>query len=102
MQPLGHFYPRLRYFPIAALFVSVLFSCDDDDEPPPVAEVTAINPASALPNTMVSITGKFFSPEFSENKVTFNGEEALVSNASTSQLKSSCRQERRPALSLLA
>ena len=41
---------------------------------------------SALPNTLVSITGKFFSPVFSENKVTFNGKEALVSNASTTQL----------------
>ena len=70
---------------MASLFVSILISCDDDEEPP-IAEVTAINPASALPNTLVSITGKFFSPDFSANKVTFNGVEALVSNASTTQL----------------
>ena len=86
MNPLGLFSPGLRYVLMVALFVFVLFSCGDDDEPPPVAEVTAINPASALPNTLVSITGKFFSPVFSENKVTFNGKEALVSNASTTQL----------------
>ena len=86
MNSLGLFSPGLRYVLIVALFVPVLFSCGDDDEPPPVAEVTAINPASALPNTLVSITGKFFSPVFSENKVTFNGKEALVSNASTTQL----------------
>ena len=86
MNPFGHFSPGLRYVLIVALFVPVLFSCSDDDEPPPVAEVTAINPASALPNTLVAITGKFFSPVFSENKVTFNGKEALVSNASTTQL----------------
>ena len=86
MSPLGLFSPGLRYVLKVAFFVSVLFSCGDDDEPPPVAEVTAINPASALPNTLVSITGKFFSPVFSENKVNFNGKEALVSNASTTQL----------------
>ena len=86
MKPLGLFSPGLRYAYGLALFVPVLFSCGDDDEPPPIAEVTAINPASALPNTLVSITGKFFSPVFSDNKVTFNGKEALVSNASTTQL----------------
>ena len=63
-----------------ALSISILFSCDDEDEPP-IVEVTGINPTSALPNTLISITGKAFSPVFSENKVTFNGKDALVSNA---------------------
>jgi uncharacterized protein (TIGR03437 family) len=85
MNPLGLFSPRLRYVLIVALLFPVLFSCDDDEETP-MAEVMAVNPASALPNTLVSITGKFFSPTFSENKVTFNGKEALVSNASSTQL----------------
>ena len=85
MNSLGRFSPRLYYVLMVSLFVSVLISCDDDEEPQ-IAEVTAINPASALPNTLVSITGKFFSPDFSANKVTFNGVEALVSNASTTQL----------------
>ena len=35
---------------------------------------------------MVAITGKAFSAVFSENKVTFNGKEALVANASSTQL----------------
>src|SRR5688572_27118621 len=85
MNSLGRFSPRLCYVVMVSVFVWVLISCDDD-EAPPIAEVTAINPASALPNTLVSITGKFFSPDFSANKVTFNGVEALVSNASATQL----------------
>src|SRR5688572_10570998 len=86
MNTVGRFFAAGRYALMVVLFVPFLLCCDDDDEPPPVAEVTAINPASALPNSLVSITGKFFSPVFSENKVTFNGKEALVSNASTTQL----------------
>ena len=86
MNSLSRFLPALRHALMVVLFVPFLLCCDDDDEPPPIAEITAINPASALPNTLVAITGKFFSPVFSENKVTFNGKEALVSNASATQL----------------
>jgi len=86
MNPLGLFYPGLRYVLILALFVPVLFSCGDDDDPPPVAEVTTLNPTSGLPNTTISITGKAFSSVFSDNKVMFKGKEALVLNASTTQL----------------
>ena len=85
MHPLGFPSSGLRYVLMVVVFLFVLLSCDDDEEPP-IAEVTAINPASALPNTLVSITGKFFSPDFSANKVTFNGVDALVSNASSTQL----------------
>jgi hypothetical protein len=67
------------------LFVAVLSSCNDEDESP-APEVTAINPSSALPNTLISISGKAFSTVFNENKVTFNGIDALVSNASSTQL----------------
>jgi hypothetical protein len=73
-----------RILNIAIIVVSVL-SCSDDDEPP-VAEVTAITPASALPNSVVAITGKDFSAVFSENTVSFNGKDALVLNASSTQL----------------
>jgi hypothetical protein len=69
---------------IAIIVVSVL-SCSDDDEPP-VAEVTSITPASALPNSVVAITGKDFSTVFNENIVSFNGKDALVLNASSTQL----------------
>lgn len=85
MNPFGFLSSGFRYVLIVSLLTGVLFSCDDNDEPP-VAEVTAINPSSALPNTVVSITGKSFSQVFSENKVTFNGTDALVSNASSTQL----------------
>ena len=66
--------------------IGLAFSCGDDESEPPRPEVTTITPASALPNTLVAITGKFFNPVFSENKVTFNGKEALISNASSTQL----------------
>src|SRR4026208_2053985 len=85
MNPFGFFSSGLRYVLIVSFFTSALFSCNDEDEPP-VPEVTAINPSSALPNTLVAITGKSFSQVFSENKVSFNGKEALVSNASSTQL----------------
>ena len=85
MGPSGFFASGFRYFLIVSLLASVLLSCDNDDEPP-VPEVTAINPSSALPNTLISITGKSFSHVFSENKVSFNGKDALVSNASSTQL----------------
>jgi hypothetical protein len=78
----------LRSILIAALtgmFAGYLSSCDDDDEAP-VPEVTSITPPSAMPNTLVSITGTAFSAVFNENKVSFNGKEALVSNASPTQL----------------
>src|SRR6187455_2741443 len=79
-------FPGIRYILSVVLFAGVLFACDDDDKLPAIAEVTAINPQSALPNAMVAITGKAFSPVFSENKVSFNGKEALVANASSTQL----------------
>jgi hypothetical protein len=70
---------------ILAILAGILISCDDDDEPP-TPEVTALNPSSAMPNTLISITGQGFSPVFSDNKVMFNGKEGLVSNASQTQL----------------
>lgn len=74
------------YKGLMILFLTIVFvSCNDDDEVP-APEVTAINPSSAFPNTLISITGKAFSPVFSDNKVSFNGTEALVSNASANQL----------------
>src|SRR5688572_8259949 len=85
MNPFGFFSSGLRHILIVSFFTSALFSCNDEDEPP-VPDVTAINPSSALPNTLVAITGKSFSQVFSENKVTFNGVDALVSNASSTQL----------------
>ena len=85
MNPLGLFSSGLRCVLIVVFFSSILFCCGDNDESP-IPEVTAINPTSALPNTTISITGKAFSSVFSDNKVMFKGKEALVLNASATQL----------------
>src|SRR5688500_4790965 len=79
-----------RYLASAPSFVILLlavtvFSCSDDDEPP-IAEVIALNPSSAMPTAVVAITVKDFSPVFSENKIAFNGMDALVLNASSTQI----------------
>lgn len=76
---------RLVYILVIFFLAVVSFSCDDNDEYPN-PEVTTINPSSAKPNTLVSITGASFSTVFSENKVSFNGKDALVANASSTQL----------------
>src|SRR5687768_16963396 len=78
-------FSRVRHILNIAIIVVSVLSCSDDDEPP-IAEVTAITPASALPNIVVAITGKDFSGVFSENTVSFNGKDALVLNASSTQL----------------
>ena len=79
-------------FKFIVSFVRIIFiiglalSCSDDEGEPPAPEVTAITPTSALPNTLVAITGNSFSTIFSENKVSFNGKEAMVTVASATQL----------------
>jgi hypothetical protein len=76
-----------RFFPhiFTTLALSLSWSCNDD-ETVPVPEVITIIPASGQPNTLVAISGRFFHPVFSENKVRFNGKDALVTNATASQL----------------
>ena len=68
------------------VLIGLALSCSDDETEPPAPEVTGVTPASALPNTLVAIAGKSFSTIFSENKVSFNGKEALVTVASATQL----------------
>ena len=81
----GYPFSRFRHFLNIVIIVVSMLSCSDDDEPP-VAEVIAITPATALPNSVVAITGKDFSAVFNENIVSFNGKDALVLNASSTQL----------------
>lgn len=83
MNPFRYF-ASIPSFLIMLLAVAV-FSCSDDDEPP-IAEVIALNPSSAMPMAVIAITGKDFSPVFSENKIAFNGKDALVLNASSTQI----------------
>jgi hypothetical protein len=52
----------------------------------PTPEVTEISPASGPINTPVIITGTNFSAVLAENKVTFNGKEAVVTIATATQL----------------
>lgn len=76
-----------NFFPLilTILVFIVPFSCNED-ESVPAPEVIAVTPASGQGNTLVAISGRFFHPVFSENKVRFNGKDALVTNASASQL----------------
>ena len=68
------------------LLTGFVLSCSDDDSEQPAPQVTGITPDSGLPNAWVSISGSFFSTVLAENHVTFNGKEALVTNASPTQL----------------
>ncbi len=71
---------------IAVAFLIALVSCNNDPEPPALPQVNAISPTSGLINTPVTITGTNFSTVLGENKVTFNGKEAVVTTASATQL----------------
>jgi hypothetical protein len=73
-------------FGVTIIAIACIFTACDNDEETPVPEIISITPSSALPNTIVAITGRAFSSVFSENKVMFNGKEALVFNSSNTQL----------------
>jgi IPT/TIG domain len=66
----------------------VLSSCssNNDPEPPALPQVSAISPTAGLVNTAVIITGTNFSTVLGENKVTFNGKEAVITAATVTQL----------------
>ena len=67
-------------------FIILTVSCSSDLDPQSPPQVNAIAPASGVINTPVIITGTNFSPVLSENKVTFNGKEAVVTLATGTQL----------------
>lgn len=69
---------------ITVLMISL--SCGSDPEPNVLPSVNAIAPTSGEISTPVVITGTNFSPVPSENKVTFNGTEAIVTAATATQL----------------
>src|SRR6188474_314574 len=70
---------------LVVIALIVLSSCDGP-EPPALPQVSAISPTSGLVNTAVIITGTNFSTVLGENKVTFNGKDAVVNAASVTQL----------------
>jgi len=72
--------------PIAVAALIVIASCSDDPEPLALPQVNAISPTLGPINTPVTITGTNFSTVLGENKVTFNGKEAVVTIVSPTQL----------------
>lgn len=74
---------------IATLFITVLFltSCDGGGPGKPNPEIIGIQPESGPPGTMVTISGKGFSPDSTRNSVTIGGTSAPVSSASESQIQ---------------
>jgi hypothetical protein len=80
------YFPRVAIITIAALLIVLTPSCNDDPEPLAVPQVNAISPTSGLINTPITITGTKFSTVLTENKVTFNGKEAVVTIATATQL----------------
>jgi sugar lactone lactonase YvrE len=84
LVPLFYF-SRVAVIIIAAVMIG-LTSCSDDPKPEALPQVTAISPTSGTANTPVIITGTNFSTVLAENKVTFNGKEAVVSAATLTQL----------------
>ncbi|WP_276372865.1 IPT/TIG domain-containing protein [Chryseolinea sp. H1M3-3] len=89
MKFASSFYPS-RIAGVAIITVLIIsLSCGSDPEPnvlPVLPEVNAIAPTSGENNTPVVITGTNFSAVPSENKVTFNGVEAIVTAATATQL----------------
>lgn len=71
------------------LAVITALSCNKDDKPaqPPAPVITGIWPESGTANTIVTISGKYFSGIRTENTVTFNGKAAIVIEAAATELQ---------------
>jgi hypothetical protein len=79
------YFSRVAIVIIATVLI-VLTSCSNDPEPPALPQVNSISPISGLTNTPVTITGTNFSTVLAENKVTFNGKEAVITIATATQI----------------
>jgi hypothetical protein len=77
---------------VMAVFVSsvLIISCSKSGEGDKPAEtsvaITAVSPASGLPNTVVSITGSNFNTVIANNIVKFNGVSAVVNSVSATEI----------------
>ena len=76
---------RVALVIIAAVLI-VLPSCSDEPKPEASPQVNGISPTSGVTETPVIITGTNFSSTLSENKVTFNGNQSVVTMATATQL----------------
>ena len=72
------------FFTLAASIPFSMLSCDDEEPKMPVIE--SFSPASGLPGTSVTIAGANFSSTPERNEVMFNGVNATVTTATSSQL----------------
>lgn len=69
------------------VLATITFSCgDDENETAPGPSITSFTPASGLPGSSVTISGKNFSTSPAANQVTFNSVLATVASASATQL----------------
>ncbi|MGX5817870.1 IPT/TIG domain-containing protein [Chitinophaga lutea] len=77
---------KLRYLLIALLSFAFV-SCDkDDDKRVDTVKINTVYPSSGTPSVIVTINGRSFSGVREENKVTFNGVEAVVLEANATKL----------------
>lgn len=72
---------------LLALFFSAGCNKDEDKQQPSGPVVTAIWPSSGAAGIIVTLKGKNFSSVRTENKVQFNGTDAIVIEAASSQLQ---------------
>ena len=77
------FFPFLLMF---ALNAALFSSCKKNNDSKINVQVTEVTPNSGPYSTIVTITGTGFSANASENEVKFNGIDAVVQNASSTQL----------------
>ncbi|MEP6736019.1 MAG: IPT/TIG domain-containing protein [Chryseolinea sp.] len=78
-------YARFRTCYSLMIMLVLITSCKDDDKPQ-VPEIVSINPLSGVPSIIVAISGKYLGPSIDQNKVSFNGVDAVVQNASPGQI----------------
>jgi hypothetical protein len=75
---------------ITAAFLLVLVSCSGDSDTEPdtanLPQVNSLSPNSGVATATVTITGSNFSVVLAENKITFNGIDAVVTTASSTTL----------------
>ena len=94
-----------RYILLFFLICFLNMYCSKDDGPidvpgttnnPPT--ITSFTPTEGVVGTVVTINGSNFSPNLSENKVDFNGTNAVVTSASTTSIVTSVPQGARSGL----
>ncbi|MFT3912349.1 MAG: IPT/TIG domain-containing protein [Ferruginibacter sp.] len=79
---------RICRFIFLSLFIIFLFSSckktNINEVSGPV--ITSISPSGGMPGTVVTLTGNYFGGSLSQNKVSFDWQETVISSASKTQL----------------